>query len=57
MSAPTDSRPDPQPVDKAAVLKNVSDGKKAERRLGLLLVAPAAILMLAVTGYPIVYAF
>lgn len=33
-----------------------SDGKKAERRLGLLLIAPAAILMLAVTAYPICYA-
>lgn len=44
-------------LDKEAVLKNVSGGKKAERRLGLLLIAPAAIMMLAVTGYPIVYAF
>ncbi|OZC94665.1 ABC transporter permease [Rhodococcus sp. 06-235-1A] len=57
MSAPTESQPQSQPVDKQAALKNVSDGKKAERRLGLLLVAPAAILMIAVTGYPIIYAF
>ncbi|WP_328857620.1 sugar ABC transporter permease [Williamsia herbipolensis] len=35
--------------------KNVSDGKTADRRLGLLLIAPAAIVMLVVTGYPIVY--
>ena len=35
----------------------LSEGKKAEKRLGLMLVAPAAILMLAVTAYPIVYAF
>ncbi|WP_032390317.1 carbohydrate ABC transporter permease [Rhodococcoides fascians] len=55
MSDPTESQP--HPVDRQAALKNISDGKKAERRLGLLLVAPAAILMLAVTGYPIVYAF
>ncbi|MBY4109864.1 sugar ABC transporter permease [Rhodococcus fascians] len=55
MSDPTQSQP--QPADRQAALKNISDGKKAERRLGLLLVAPAAILMLAVTGYPIVYAF
>ena len=55
MSDPTESQP--QPADRQAALKNLSDGKKAERRLGLLLVAPAAILMLAVTGYPIVYAF
>ncbi|PXY32435.1 carbohydrate ABC transporter permease [Prauserella muralis] len=33
----------------------LSEGKKAERRLGLLLCAPAAIVMLAVTGYPIAY--
>ncbi|MGF0313190.1 sugar ABC transporter permease [Rhodococcoides fascians A21d2] len=57
MSAPTDSEPQSQPLDKQAALKNVSDGKKAERRLGLLLIAPAAILMIAVTGYPIIYAF
>lgn len=33
----------------------LSAGKKAERRLGWLLCAPAAIVMVAVTGYPIVY--
>ncbi|SKB04769.1 carbohydrate ABC transporter permease [Aeromicrobium choanae] len=33
-----------------------SEGKKAERRLGLMLVAPAVILMVAVTAYPIGYA-
>ncbi len=33
-----------------------SEGQKAERRLGLMLCAPAAIIMLAVTGYPILYA-
>ncbi|MCC8928594.1 sugar ABC transporter permease [Rhodococcus sp. I2R] len=44
-------------MDKQAVLKNISDGKKAERKLGLMLIAPAAFMMLAVTGYPIVYAF
>jgi len=33
-----------------------SEGKKAERRLGLMLVAPAVILMVAVTAYPIAYA-
>ncbi|MEU5841825.1 sugar ABC transporter permease [Rhodococcus sp. NPDC047139] len=34
----------------------MSEGKKAERRLGLLLVAPAALVMLAVTAYPVGYA-
>jgi multiple sugar transport system permease protein len=33
-----------------------SEGKRAERRLGLMLVAPAVILMIAVTAYPILYA-
>ena len=36
--------------------KKFSDGRKAERRLGMMLVAPAVILMLAVTAYPIIYA-
>ncbi|PPK70116.1 sugar ABC transporter permease [Actinokineospora auranticolor] len=35
--------------------KELSEGKKAERRLGLWLCAPAALVMLAVTAYPIVY--
>ena len=33
----------------------LSEGKKAERKLGLLLCAPAAIVMIAVTGWPIIY--
>jgi multiple sugar transport system permease protein len=33
----------------------LSEGKKAERRLGLWLCAPAFIVMVAVTGYPIIY--
>ncbi|SDZ47117.1 multiple sugar transport system permease protein [Amycolatopsis xylanica] len=33
----------------------LSEGKKAERRLGLWLCAPAFIVMIAVTGYPILY--
>jgi multiple sugar transport system permease protein len=33
----------------------LSEGRKAERRLGWMLCAPAAIVMLAVTAYPIVY--
>lgn len=43
--------------DKSTKTKSaLSDGRRAERRLGLLLVAPALILMLAVTAYPIGYA-
>jgi multiple sugar transport system permease protein len=33
-----------------------TDAKKAERKLGLMLVGPAVVLMLAVTAYPILYA-
>ncbi|OLR90127.1 carbohydrate ABC transporter permease [Actinokineospora bangkokensis] len=35
--------------------KRLSEGKRAERRLGLWLCAPAALVMLAVTAYPIIY--
>jgi multiple sugar transport system permease protein len=34
----------------------LSEGAKAERRLGFMLIAPAVIVMIAVTGYPLVYA-
>ncbi|MDQ6851142.1 MAG: sugar ABC transporter permease, partial [Actinomycetota bacterium] len=34
----------------------VSEGARAERRLGWLLCAPAVIVMIAVTAYPIAYA-
>jgi multiple sugar transport system permease protein len=34
----------------------LSEGKRAERRLGLLLCAPAAIIIVGVTAYPILYA-
>jgi multiple sugar transport system permease protein len=34
----------------------LSEGARAERRLGWMLCAPAFIIMVAVTGYPIVYA-
>ena len=37
--------------------KRASDGKRAEQRLGMMLCAPAVIVMLLVTAYPIVYAF
>nr|WP_243658785.1 sugar ABC transporter permease [Tamaricihabitans halophyticus] len=35
--------------------KQLSEGKRAERRLGLLLCAPAALVMLAVTAWPVIY--
>ncbi|WP_281399517.1 carbohydrate ABC transporter permease [Saccharopolyspora phatthalungensis] len=34
----------------------MSEGKRAERKLGWLLCAPAALVMVAVTGWPILYA-
>ncbi|MCW2604546.1 MAG: transporter permease [Pseudonocardiales bacterium] len=34
----------------------LSEGARAERRLGLMLIAPAVIVMVAVTAYPIIYA-
>jgi trehalose/maltose transport system permease protein len=36
--------------------KHISERARAERRLGLMLVAPAAIVMVAVTAYPILFA-
>ena len=37
--------------------KPTTEGTRAERRLGLLLCAPAALVMLVVAGWPIVYSF
>ncbi|KAA0022564.1 carbohydrate ABC transporter permease [Antrihabitans cavernicola] len=56
MTAPSTSAAKHSKADKPAA-RAQSEGKKAEKRLGLLLIAPAAILMLAVTAYPILYAF
>ena len=40
----------------AQAKKKLSEGARAERRLGWLLCAPAVIVMIAVTAYPIAYA-
>ena len=45
----------PAATHRAKTKPVLSEGKRAERRLGLLLCAPAAIVMLAVTGWPIIY--
>jgi multiple sugar transport system permease protein len=45
----------PATTHRAKAKPVLSEGKRAERRLGLLLCAPAAIVMLAVTGWPIIY--
>src|SRR6266852_7961687 len=36
--------------------KQLSEGARAERRLGWMLIAPAVIVMIAVTAYPVGYA-
>jgi multiple sugar transport system permease protein len=36
--------------------RQLSEGARAERRLGWMLCAPAVVVMLAVTGYPLIYA-
>ena len=36
--------------------KRASEGKRAEQKLGMMLCAPAVVVMLAVTAYPILYA-
>ena len=45
-----------EPAARGRRRKRLSEGARAERRLGWLLCAPAVIVMLAVTAYPIVYA-
>lgn len=46
------------PAEAAQIAKQRhSEGKRQERRLGMLLCAPAVVIMLVVTAYPIAYAF
>ncbi len=52
-SAATGGAHAPSPKTKKAP---ISDGARSERRLGWLLCAPAVIVMIAVTAYPIAYA-
>ena len=58
MSAVPADAPAPAPAasSRKPAKKAMSDRTKAERKLGMMLCAPAAVVMLAVTGYPIVYA-
>ena len=44
-----------KPGGKHSQKASLSEGKRAERKLGWMLCAPAAFVMVAVTGYPIVY--
>jgi hypothetical protein len=50
------TQPPAQVRSRAGRKAPLSEGARAERRLGWLLCAPAVIVMLAVTAYPIVYA-
>ena len=45
------------PASASAPKRGVTDRARAERRLGLTLIAPAAIVMMLVTAYPIIDAF
>ena len=45
-----------EPVTRGRRRARLSEGARAERRLGWLLCAPAVIVMIAVTAYPIGYA-
>jgi multiple sugar transport system permease protein len=47
---------EPAPVPTTKKKKKLSEGARAERRLGWMLCAPAVIIMLAVAAYPIIYA-
>jgi multiple sugar transport system permease protein len=53
-TTPAKHRAEEPPLSKADKAR-LSEGKRAERRLGWMLCAPAAIVMLAVAGYPILY--
>ena len=52
----TGGGPKAAPPGKPAKKAPLSEGAKAERRLGFLLCAPAVIVMIAITAYPIGYA-
>jgi multiple sugar transport system permease protein len=54
MTVATETRSEAKPAPKGKV--PLSEGARAERRLGWILCAPAVIVMIAVTAYPIAYA-
>ena len=56
MSTTTETAVTAPPEAPAKHRKQLSEGARAERRFGWLLCAPAVIVMIAVTAYPIVYA-
>ena len=56
MSTTTETAVGARPAAPARHRAQLSEGARAERRFGWLLCAPAVIVMIAVTAYPIVYA-
>lgn len=57
MNTPTPATPTaPAPIPAPGRTEALSEGARQERRLGWLLCAPAVVVMLAVTAYPIGYA-
>jgi multiple sugar transport system permease protein len=56
MSATTETATTATPQTQKKRKPQLSEGAKAERRLGFLLCAPAVIVMIAVTAYPLIYA-
>ncbi|MET8679707.1 sugar ABC transporter permease [Streptomyces sp. NPDC004647] len=54
-AAPADSVP-PEAGEQQKTVDDLSAGTRQERRFAWLLCAPAVVVMIAVTGYPIVYA-
>ncbi len=56
IDAETTAAPAPTRAEKARTRKQLSEGARAERRLGWMLCAPAVVVMIAVTAYPIGYA-
>lgn len=56
MSTTVEARPEPDKQPGAARKGGLSERARAERKLGWTLIAPASIVMILVTGYPIGYA-
>jgi multiple sugar transport system permease protein len=52
----TETKTSPAHAKKRRQRAELSEGAKADRRLAFWLVAPAVLVMIAVTGYPLVYA-
>ena len=56
VNAPVAAGTEPVTEQPGSHRRQLSEGARAERRLGWLLCAPAVIVMLAVTAYPVIYA-